>query len=337
MTVERERSIAAPGATTAIGSLPHRDARAAARLSLSSLEIPAVPSLPRRSPAEGMIAQAVVGLRGVSLGQYGSIAVDIAEIDPAAPVLTDIGHDAFGGLRAFLDEASGHGGPVKWQFAGPVTLGLALVRAGLSTSVAFRVALTAVRAHLSGILDAVDAALPGSPQLVFLDEPSLGAAADPEFPLDPEAVLDLLSGALAVVEQRATAGVHCCDEVDWSVVTAAGPAVVSVPAAGSLVQQASHIARFLDAGGTVAWGAVPTDRPLPPSADRLWRQLSDVWCGLVGEGVDPRALRRQSLVTPACGLALHDESTAGEVHRLLGEVGRRVRDQAVATRLIVGA
>ena len=41
-----------------------------------------IPSLPRRSPAESLIAQAVVGTPGVTLGQYGAIAVDLDRLDP---------------------------------------------------------------------------------------------------------------------------------------------------------------------------------------------------------------------------------------------------------------
>ena len=64
------------GAATGVGSLPHRDARAAAEFSLRENELVMIPSLPRRSPAESLIAQAVVGTPGVTLGQYGAIAVD---------------------------------------------------------------------------------------------------------------------------------------------------------------------------------------------------------------------------------------------------------------------
>ena len=55
-----------PGATTGIGSLPHRSVHEAASFALCKYELPAIPSLPRRSPAEGMIAQAVVGINGVA-------------------------------------------------------------------------------------------------------------------------------------------------------------------------------------------------------------------------------------------------------------------------------
>ncbi len=116
------------GAATGVGSLPHRSVHDAAAFALREYDLPAIPTLPRRSPAEGMIAQALVGITGVTLGQYGSIAVDADHLDPDAPVATDLGHDAYGGLRAFLATAQARQlrGPVKWQFTGPVTLGAAL-------------------------------------------------------------------------------------------------------------------------------------------------------------------------------------------------------------------
>ena len=97
----------AAGTATSIGSLPHRDAGEAARFSLATLGLPVIPTLPKRSPAEGMVAQALVGLAGVTVGQYGSIAVDVDAIDPEAPVVTDLNHDSFGGFRAFLEVAGG--------------------------------------------------------------------------------------------------------------------------------------------------------------------------------------------------------------------------------------
>lgn len=325
------------GMSTGIGSLPHRDAGAAAELVLAELGVPSVPQLPRRSPAEGMIAQAVVGLRGVSLGQYGSIAVDVTELDPLAPVLTDLEHDAFGGFRAFLDAASGRRGPVKWQFTGPITLGLALVRAGALPSVAFEVAVRAVRSHVLALLEWVAAKLPGCQQIVVLDEPSLVGLMEPGFPVPPDVAMDLLSGALAVAEPLAACGIHCCGPADWATLLEAGPYIISVPATDHLLQFAGYVSSFLERGGFVAWGVVATDGPVPTSADRPWRRLSALWCELVQRGCDPVLLRQQSLVTPACGLALHDETSAALVHRVVQGVALRVRDQAVATRLTVGA
>jgi methionine synthase II (cobalamin-independent) len=326
------------GVATGVGSLPHRDAAAAAEFVLRTCpDLPAIPSLPRRSPAEDMIAQAVVGIRGVTAGQYGSLSVDVAQVDPAAPVVTDLDHDAFGGLRAFLAAAAGRRGPVKWQFTGPVTLGLSLVRAGVTEQIAYDVALAAVRAHVRAIHDAVASALPDVEQVVIFDEPSLHQIMLPGFALAPDGAVDLVSGALAALEPVATVGVHCCSDADWPSVLAAGPQVLSLPVDQGLVSIAGYLSRFLESGGIVAWGVVATDGPIPASAERPWRELSDLWCQLVQRGCDPLLLRQRAWLTPACGLGLHSVGVAEHVARLVSDVAHRVRTQASAARFTLGA
>jgi methionine synthase II (cobalamin-independent) len=325
------------GIATGIGSLPHRDAAEAAAFSLQAIELPAIPTLPRRSPAEGMVAQAMVGIRGITVGQYGAIAVDCRRIDPMAPVTTDLHHDAFGGFRAFLTAAHGRTGPVKWQFVGPVTLGLAMLRAGMPVHDAFEAAVRAVRTHVQNLLAAVAEALPGCPQIVFVDEPSLGELMQPGFPVAPDTAIDLISGALAAIEPTAVAGLHVCAESDIAPQLAAGPGILSVPVRMSLAESAGYLIRFLEAGGWIAWGVVPTGGPITTSVERPWRQLSELWCALVEKGADPVLLRRQAMVTPECGLGMHTPAVAERVHRITAEVGRRVRDQAAATRFALGA
>jgi hypothetical protein len=328
-----------PGAVTGVGSLPHRSAHDAAAFALREYDVPAIPSLPRRSPAEGMIAQAVVGIAGVTLGQYGSIAVDIDALDPGAAVHTDLANDAFTSMRTFLSTAVGRGlrGPVKWQFVGPVTLGAALTRVGVPADRAFAVAAGAVRAHAAALAAAVAESLPASPQIVWLDEPWFGELMQPGFPIAPEPAIDLLSSAMAVLEPVATVGVHCCADVDIASLLDAGPAVLSVPVDESLAAVAGYLVRFLERGGCIAWGVVPTDGPIVTTSERSWRQLSDVWCELVRRGCDPVVLRQQSMVTPHCGLGLHTPSVADRVVKLTREVGRRVNEQAVASRFALGA
>jgi hypothetical protein len=327
----------ANGLTTGIGSLPHRDGHEAARFALGAMTLPAIPTLPRRSPAEGMIAQAVVGIEGITVGQYGSIAVDVRRIDPINPVRTDIEHDAFGGFRDFLDEAAGRATAVKWQMVGPVTLGIALIRAGVPEHEAFEVAVRAVRSHVQALLDIVDAALPGCAQVVFIDEPSLGRLTDPGFPLAPDTAIDLVSGALAAIEPRAVSGLHCCADADWASLLATGPQILAVPVKPAVAFSSGHLHQFLDRGGIIAWGVIPTDGPIPMSAERPWRQLTDLWCQMVNRGCDQVQLRQQCIVTPECGLGLHAPSVAERVHGITAEVGRRVHDQATATRFVLGA
>jgi hypothetical protein len=339
-STSRSSSPFVDGRSVGIGSLPHRDADAAAAFALAELDVPTVPTLPKRSPAESRVAQAIVGLPGVSLGQYGSVLVDPAHLTDDRPVVTDLDHDAFGGLRAFLARAAavGHDGqPVKWQFVGPVTLGVALQRAGLPATVAFPLAGRAVRAHLASLAAAVTAALPSSPQMAILDEPSFAELMRTDFPIPPDEAVDLMSTAMAALPAGVVAGVHCSGPCDVATMLAAGPRVISVPVAGELVEWAGYLTRFVEEGGVVVWGAVTTDGPVASSPERPWRTLSDLWCALVRRGCDPVTLRRQSLVSTTGGLVGHSVSMARRLARLTAAVAARVKDQATAARFSLGA
>ncbi len=330
----------ANGQSVGVGSLPHRDADAAAAFALSEFDIATIPSLPMRSPAEGMIGQAIGGLPGVSFGQYGSFAIDPEGLVDDQPITTDLSSDAFVGLQAFLDLAARvrhDGRPVKWQFVGPVTLGIALQRSGLRSTRAFTIAAEAVRHHVGRIAVAIAEALPNSPQLMLLDEPWLVELMSQDFPIPPDVAVDLISTGMAAVGPDVAVGLHCCGPCDVATMLESGPQVISIPLSTDLVEYAGYLGRFISGGGVIAWGALPTSGPLTANADRYWRALSDVWCLLVERGVDPGTLRRQSLITPVCGLAQHQVSTARRVARLTADVARKTTAQATSSKLALGA
>jgi methionine synthase II (cobalamin-independent) len=339
-TETRNRSGFADGATAGAGSLPHLDPVAAAAFSIGEFDVATIPTTPRRSHHESMLAQALVGVRGVQVGPDGTIAVDPMDVKPHASVVTDLDHEAFTGVRSFLDLAGKvhlDGAAVKWQFVGPVTLGVGLHRAGLDRETAFEFALEIVRDRVAAIADVIRASLPNSKQMVVLDEPWFSELMRPGFPIPPDEAIDRMSGAMAALPADTLTGVHCCAPCDVATLLASGPNVVSLPVAPELVDWVGYLTRFLADGGIVAWGVVPTDGPVGSISERQWRALSDLWCGLVQRGCDPVLLRRQSLVTPQCGLAMHSVSAARRIARLTAEVGKRVQDQSAATRFALGA
>lgn len=327
-----------PASTTGIGALPHRNAADAAAFSFESFDIPSIPSLPRRSPAEAPIAQALAGVPGVSTGQYGAVAVDVDRLDATAPVETDLQWDHFGGFRVFLDVAAerAYRGPVKWQFVGPISVGVALVRAGAQPAVAFDVALHAVDAHLRALSGAVERALPGSAQIVLLAEPLIDGLMQSDFPIAPDHAIDLLSAAMASVQSTAAVGVHTCADVDIATLLESGPQVLSLPVSASVVPLVGYLERFLQHGGWIAWGAVATEGPIGVTSTRSWHQLSTLWCDLVQRGCDAERLRSQAILTPQCGLAAHSNAVAERVCHSLRDVSRSVRSTAAAAKLMLG-
>jgi len=326
-----------PALATGIGSLPHDDARDAVDLVLRyHPRFPAAPQLPARSPLEGIVAQWARALPEVRVAPDGSIAIDGAATASTPQPVFDL--DAHGGLLEFLDVTGAMERPpprVKVQIAGPLTLGVALHHAGMPVTRAFRRGAEAARAWAIAVDELVAERLPDSTLLLFFDEPALVAWNDPDPLLDHEAAVDVLSGALAA--PSCATGVHVCGGGNRRLALEAGPHVLGVEVRDDLVADADVLSRHLDAGGWIAWGAVPTDRPVGESSEPLWRALASVWCELTRRGCDPVLLRTQSVITPACGLAFHGPTQAERALRLARELADRVRDQALAARLTLGA
>jgi methionine synthase II (cobalamin-independent) len=326
------------GTPTSIGSLPYDDPEQAVTFVLTHLpELPSAPTLPARDPREGMIAQAAWGIAGVEVAGDGTISVAPGRLDAGAPVGDPtLDGPPFVTLRAFLSAIQGRTSPVKVQVTGPVTLARALVAGGAERSVALAVAGAAVRARARSVLDATVASAPEAPIVCFLDEPGL-IGGPPSDLAEPDALIDLVSGVLAVWEPHAITGVHCCGASDWRALLQAGPRVLSAPVGTGFAQSAGALASFLERDGWIAWGAVPTDRPLGDSVAHCWRDLSAEWCELVQAGCDPVRIRQQALVTPACGLALHHHEQVERVLELSRSLGQRIQDQLTSVRLSVGA
>ena len=343
-----EFTVPKPGASFGVGSLPHRESREAVEFAWRTTDIPTIPSLPRRSPAEGMIAQALVGIEGVSAGQYGSISVDIDALDLAGEVTTDLTSDAYGAFAEFLESAGtreAHPDFVKWQFVGPLTLGFSLVRSGMAVEVAAPMAMQAVRCHVRALQAEVAAVMPRTTQIVVFDEPMLHEALVPGFPVSPDEVIDFVSGALAAVEPGNISGVHSCAETDWTALLSMGAGVLSVPVPSAsneeqmkaMLAAAPRISEHLELGGRIAWGAIWTDGPIAVSADRPWKHLAGALCALVQHGVDPVLIRRHSFITPACGLGTHTPAVAERVMSHVRDISVRIAEQATASLLTLGS
>lgn len=331
-------SITFAGRATAIGSLPHRAAEEAIDFVLTELcTLPCIPSLPQRSPLESMLAQGAVGVRGIRVNRHGELDVSPRRLSTDAEVTTDLDHEAFGGFRAFVDLAPRDLTAVKWQVTGPITLGTALWQLGVRVEQAFAVAAHAVRSRLAALAEIVGRAFPVADQVIFVDEPALVGVTHPKFPVPLDASIDLVSTALATAERFGAGGVHCCGRADWSTAIAAGPSIISMPVDSTVTSSAARLQDFLDNGGWVAWGVVPTDRPVSPSPRRYWRALTAAWDQLTALGCDEALLRTRSLVTPECGLAFHGMTQMRQVVRHTAHLADEMRNELLTARFSRGA
>ncbi len=323
------------GLATGIGSLPGVDPTEAAELVLRvHPDLPAIPQL--GTPREGVVAQWAGALPEVTVAPDGSLILDPDRV--GGEIVAAFTDESHAGLLGFLDVAAVREPAitrVKAQVVGPLTLGVALTDAGMAPDVAFARSAEAVEAWLAALDALLARRLRGVRPLVFLDEPALVLWKRDTAPIEREHATDLLSGALAACS--AETGVHVCGDGDVRLAFEAGPTVLGLPVGDALVADVGTLVRHLDADGWIAWGAVPTDRPIGESPDPLWRRLVSLWCELTRRGCEPIRMRNQAIVTPACGLASHGPTQAERALRLAAEMAERVATQRAAARLTAGA
>jgi hypothetical protein len=338
---------------TGIGTVPVVDVQGTCREILNRFpEAPFWPQFPRRSPLEDMTLQY---LEGISLLE--------ADPDGRRPLLTslDTAEQLTGLYEHVLSEDTAHfsistergpglheliaqlrqqpkpSGPyIKGQTVGPLTLaiaardpeGKALIHnpewtEAISQGLALK-ALWQVR-ELAGT---------GREPILFLDEPSLSGFGSAFSPLERREVIRILGGFMAFLRERAHVllGIHCCGNTDWSMLLEAGPDIINFDAFGYLeafLLYRREILRFLEQGGSIAWGIVPTsDEDLQRvTAEGLLRKLQEGLSRLHDWGLDPDTVRRQSLLTPACGMGnLQDKSAARALDLLSDLSGRCTRE-----------
>jgi hypothetical protein len=354
------RSLFLPcGMATGIGSVPFKDPGEALDLILAEFPLcPHWPQLPLRGNKEHFVHQFLQPLVecellvhtggrwffhmsgdtcAESLTTFYSAYLAAEQGDAEALRSFLPGPEAAAGFHAFMAEASSRAFQekavfLKGQIAGPLTVGLELkdeqgrpayYRDDLRDVVVKNLALNA-RAQAAALSSL------GRPAMIFVDDPGVGAfGSRMHLALSRESIQEDLTFIFeAVRAEGALSGIHSCEAVDWSLLTESGVDIISADIyrfGSSLIPYAGHLRRFIERGGTVAWGIAPTlDDPFAESAGSLLRKLRGLWKELFPEGTDLDQVLRRSMITPACGTGLLEEDRARRVYRLTSEVSRDI-------------
>ncbi|HEX8947339.1 MAG TPA: hypothetical protein VF790_00170 [Dissulfurispiraceae bacterium] len=307
-----------PFSTTGIGSLPHTDAEDACELVLRTFDIPFWPQLPKASFRESMVPQYSEGLPYLRVNETEEsvriIRDDSDELERFYEACPDscriaISKDYAKGLHAFLEKIKGRRfAAIKGHVTGPVTFALGL-KDHYGRSVWFdeelrEIASMLLKAKMRWQLDLLK---PHADKvIIFIDEPILSALGSSAYlGVDNGEVLRLLKEMSAVVEEAGGAsGIHCCGRADWPLVMQSGMSVLNFDAFeyfDTLAIYHEEIRAFLQRGGYLAWGVVPTSDVIN-SVDEakltaLMREnLDKLHKHLPSDLVDSRIL-----LTPSCG------------------------------------
>ncbi len=129
-------------------------------------------------------------------------------------------------------------------------------------------------------------------------------------------------------------GVHLCGNPDWDFLLGQDLDILSldVYTNGEVFPlYESSIRRFLERGGIIVWGIVPTNfEPFEKEGmASLEKRLEKMWFSLQKTGIDLELLLSQSMLSPAtCCLVNPDgEKTVEKGFKMIGRLSERLREK----------
>lgn len=340
-----------------IGSLPLRDHHKATELILGHTpRIPLWSQLPALE-GEDMLSQFLPGMPGW-VHRDGKEYIDTQAKDFDADLLGfyerymeilehgfapeeerfALGQDRAAGFYRLLDALAGQELPlaaVKGQVSGPITFGTG-VKDQDGRSIFYDHQLRDALLKLLGLKAAWQAeqlARFQVPVIIFFDEPALAGFGSSELiSISRQDVISSLNEAMEPVHSRqGLTGIHVCANADWSVILETETDILSFDAYAyfdKLIMYAGELRAFVDRGGVIAWGIVPTQDPEAidqASAASLLEQLEPEFKQVEALGISRRQLLKQSLITPSCGTGSLSEARAEKVLALTREVSDQLR------------
>jgi hypothetical protein len=339
-----------------IGSLPHLNHRDAVDLIFDHTpQIPIWPQLPHYRE-EGMLLQFLSGLPGIT-EQDGKVFIDSSAEDFETEFLAFfedylgvtegtvelaesrfvLGSEEAPGFELFLEEARRRQADLvalKGQITGPVTFctGLADHQGrALFYDEQLRDAAVKMLALKARYMTRKMADIKERP-LLFFDEPGLAGFGSSAFiTISPEDINSCLSEVFEGVRQEGgLSGVHVCANTEWPVIFDTGLDIISYDAYSffdKLLLFGDHLIEFLQRGGILATGIVPT------TAEFIEREtaelLVDRWVDQLGQleslGVDRKQVVKQTLITPSCGTGTVTEAQTLRVLQMTRDVASAIR------------
>lgn len=167
--------------------------------------------------------------------------------------------------------------------------------------------------------------------LLLVDEPVLAAYGSSSYLyLTEEDITELTGGVVrAISATGAISGIHVCGNSDWGLILRTGVQVVNFDAyhyGKSMSLYPEDVGAFLDRGGCIAWGIVPTtDAVRGETVDSLAGRLESCFAALAAKGLSPDLLRERALLTPSCGAGNLSCADTRLVFHLLQGLRNRMR------------
>jgi hypothetical protein len=329
--------------TTAMAVMPHRDVERALEMAFS-LDIPFWPQLPLLNYYEDMYVQASERFPGILLDLENrtlrfSTDKFIQELEEVLahfeePPFFDISPTYSVVYHRFLQSDLAGRPAIRGQLEGPISFGLNIHdqdnRPILFDDTVRSFMLDFMARRVNVQLKRLKEINPNA--FMFVDEPGLQFIFSGMSGYNNILARDDMNAFFAQIERPR--GIHLCGNPDWDFLLGLDLDVLSLDMYSNgerFVSYAGSIRKFLDRGGILIWGMVPTNfEPFEKEAvDSLARRLVALWQNLDRKGIELEYLLSRSLLSPAtCCLVNPDgASTVEKAFAMTTELSRRLRDR----------
>lgn len=329
--------------TTAMAVMPHTDVDQALKAALS-LDIPFWPQLPNYSYYEDMYVQAAEHFPGMLLDMENktlrfSMDKFIDEYEETMahfeePDYFDVSPTYSAVYHKFLDIDLEDRPAIRGQLEGPVSFGFNVLDQDDRPILfddnirpfMFEIMAKRINVQLKRLKEKNPNAF------MFIDEPGMQFVFSAMSGYGEQKAREDLDLFFSTIE--APKGIHLCGNPDWDFLLGIDMDVLSFDVyTNALIFASCHssIKKFLDKGGILVWGIVPTNIEIfeKENLDLLAFQLESIWKALTTKGIPLEQILNQSLISPAtCCLVNQDkERTVEKAFKLTQKLSENLREQ----------
>ncbi len=329
--------------TTAMGVMPHNDADRALEMALS-LDIPYWPQLPNLNYYEDMYVQASEHFPGIIVDmEKKTIAFSFdrfmeefeeTTLHMEEPAYFDISDKYSAVYKKFLEMDLSRYAAIRGQLEGPISFGFNILgqdKRPILFDDNVRPFMYEFMARRSNIqLARLKNKNPNA--FMFIDEPGLQFLFSAMSGYDNIAAKNDMDYFYSLLDRPR--GVHLCGNPDWDFLLSADLDIISLDAFTNseiLTSYASSIKKFIERGGVIIWGIVPTNyEPFDSeSMDSLTARLDGIWNSLTEKKMDFGLLMSRSLLSPAtCCLINPDrEKTVEKAFVMMNQLSAKLREK----------
>ncbi|MFP4498633.1 MAG: hypothetical protein ACLFQV_10515 [Vulcanimicrobiota bacterium] len=312
----------------AIGSFPYRTpGKALEKIFEYYREIPLWPQLPRKSALEQMYIQYTENMPGIN---YNSETGKLTAREPDDEFFIEMGDmlekamaeevepfaisaSRASGFHEFLSQEKKikdlKPDFVKGHVTGPISFGLNVTDINMKPLLyddSYKEIITQTLT-MKALWQGYRLANPGFKTIIFVDEPYLANIGSSMVAISETEATNILSEMITILKKKGfITGVHCCGNTDWAILFNSGCTIISADIyeyGDNFLLYADEIVRFINNGGIIAWGMVPTSPEAEEvTMENLESRLEKYLNKLAEKGLNRKTLLNQSLVSGSCGM-----------------------------------